>query len=635
LPDAVFFAGIALLLVCIALTLALVLEHFGGIDLPGCRPGGACAQAAAGKWGKVPGTSWPISFVGFAYFVGMMIAWLTCKGGLSMMLKYLVRVGMFFSVMYLMVLIVEGHACYYCIGAHLANIAFWLLVERCRTIAAAPWRPIVTTAVVFALASAALGAVESRKSESVLAVQEKELAESVADIVSPATQAAKEEPQTVSVVEESEPDIERPWKGGFVGRYLRGPKSAPIRIVMLTDYQCIDCYRTETDIENIFSTRDDVSLSVKHFPMSSQCNRHFQSNDLHPNACWSARAAEAAGMLGGNEGFWKMHDWLFEQKGGFTNDVLKDALAEMGFDPQQFINVMSGTTTEALVKSDIEEGIWLGLHYTPMIFINGKELKGIFAPAAVSRAVAALAATNPPPMNHENDQPPPAAEKYIADWQENVYRFVGEDSQSWPMGAVQGAKLQVVVWGDFQEPFSKRVDDLIRAYISGRDDAQYLFRQYPINQACNSSTQLTKHEFACRAAQAAEAAGMIGGLEAYRAMHEWLFANQDELKGLDDQAAFDAKLREASPELGLLSGALIEKMDGPEVAAAIQEDCTTAKSLGLTSIPFVFVNGRQVPRWFKDGDSLLDRVFQVAQTEDAAEVMRRSQQEAAFRGESR
>jgi hypothetical protein len=30
-----------------------------------------------------------------------------------------------------------------------------------------------------------------------------------------------------------------------------------------------------------------------------------------------------------------------------------------------------------------------------MVFINGVELKGVFAPEAVSRAVDALAATNP------------------------------------------------------------------------------------------------------------------------------------------------------------------------------------------------------------------------------------------------
>ena len=195
--------------------------------------------------------------------------------------------------------------------------------------------------------------------------------------------------------------------------------------------------------------------------------------------------------------------------------------------------------------------------------------------------------------------------------------------------------MQVVVWGDFQEPFTKKVDESIRAFMSGRSDMQYLFREYPINKECNPSTQLTKHDFACRAAKAAEAAGMLGGLDAYKAMHEWLFAHQDELKAVDGEAAFDAKLRDAAPELGLLPNALIAQMNSPEVAAAIKEDCMAGKSLGLTSIPFVFVNGRHVPRWFKEGENLLPRIYEVALKEDPAEVMRRSNKEAAFRGESR
>ena len=40
-------------------------------------------------------------------------------------------------------------------------------------------------------------------------------------------------------------------KTGFTGRYRLGPESSPIRIVMLTDYQCVDCQRVEGEIEEI------------------------------------------------------------------------------------------------------------------------------------------------------------------------------------------------------------------------------------------------------------------------------------------------------------------------------------------------------------------------------------------------
>ena len=49
----------------------------------------------------------------------------------------------------------------------------------------------------------------------------------------------------------------------------------------------------------------DASLAIRHFPMCKACNPH--ALDLHPNACWAARAAEAASIVGGDAAFWRMH----------------------------------------------------------------------------------------------------------------------------------------------------------------------------------------------------------------------------------------------------------------------------------------------------------------------------------------
>ncbi len=76
---------------------------------------------------------------------------------------------------------------------------------------------------------------------------------------------------------------------------------------MLTDYQCIDCQKVEREIEEILASRSDVSLSVKHYPMCAEaapgvpCNPYVKQT-LHANACWAARAAEAAGILKGDQG---------------------------------------------------------------------------------------------------------------------------------------------------------------------------------------------------------------------------------------------------------------------------------------------------------------------------------------------
>lgn len=143
IPGGAFMAGAVLLLAAVGVTGVLVANHLNALSLPGCRPGGACEQAAAGPWGKLPGTTWPISFVGLAYFLGLLVTWLSSKSsGVSAPLKLVVRFGVLVSLMYLIVLIVQKHLCWYCIGTHAANLLLWLVIENCRVrqAQAAAWR---------------------------------------------------------------------------------------------------------------------------------------------------------------------------------------------------------------------------------------------------------------------------------------------------------------------------------------------------------------------------------------------------------------------------------------------------------------------------------------------------------------
>lgn len=197
-------------------------------------------------------------------------------------------------------------------------------------------------------------------------------------------------------------------------------------------------------------------------------------------------------------------------------------------------------------------------------------------------------------------------------------RLAGDDIRAWPMGVDKGPALHIVMWGDYEEPNTAMADEIIRKYISGRSDAQYVFRHYPVNQKCNPKSQLTRHEKACRMAQAAEAAGIVYGSDGFWKVHEWLLSNQ---KGYSDDA-----LREAVQNMGFLPEPLFAKMDSPEVAEGIRFDCETGKNLGLTSIPFIFVNQRFVPRWYRREERILERVFEEAIREHAES---QSQQAAA------
>ena len=106
------------------------------------------------------------------------------------------------------------------------------------------------------------------------------------------------------------------------------------------DYQCPDCKRFETQAENILRQRNDVSFAIKHYPFCPDCNPNLKAN-RHPNACWAARAAEAARILQGDEGLERMHNWLFKNSGSFTQASFSASLRQLGFDPTTFIKTMN------------------------------------------------------------------------------------------------------------------------------------------------------------------------------------------------------------------------------------------------------------------------------------------------------
>ncbi len=394
----------------------------------------------------------------------------------------------------------------------------------------------------------------------------------------------------------------------FTGRYRRGPEAAAIRVVMFTDYQCPDCLQIEKQVEAVLKGRADTSLSIKHFPFCKACNPG--TPDLHPNACWAARAAEAAGILWGNDGFWKMHEWLFERRGRFeTSQELETGIRALGYDPQGFVQVMQGAETLRRVKQDIEEAVDLGLFFTPMIFINGVELKGWDAPDALRRTVAEVAAHNPPPRTADADHPPRAQEKCIADWREQPRLTLPGDKQAWSLGP-ENAALKIVIWGDYQEPGTVRADAIIRTFVAGRNDVQYAYRHYPFNSDCNPTLKERRHPLACRAAQAAEAAGRVGGNDGYWKMHVWLMENRERFS--------DETLRAAASEMGLDASALFAAMEQPDVQASILDDIQASKQLprlqigkppGLSGVPTIFVDGRYVPRWLLNDQPVLDRIL--------------------------
>jgi protein-disulfide isomerase/uncharacterized membrane protein len=600
--------------VAVILSIFLVSKHFGG-GLPGCGPKSGCEALEATRWGSLPGVGWPVSFVGAAYFVALLIGWVGARRAVPLSAIWLLRLGGAASLVFICVMIALRKLCPYCAGIHAANLATLLMMEveaRRAARSSKSGGPFMAQAQLVRVGGVAAGAF--------LAVS---ILLGVANARFERDQRAKAEGERRASTDQILAQAEAPDEGrvvdmwgrtGFTGRYRLGPEACPIRVVMLTDYQCPDCKRIEGEIEAIIASRKDISLSIKHFPMCAEaspgvpCNRYAKTS-MHPNACWAARAAEAAGILKGDEGFWEMHRWLFGRSGTFTDAELKSALTQMGYTAESFVAVMSGAETLRRVQSDCEEGIALGLFYTPMIFVNGVEFKGWQVPGALKKTIDEVTAKHPSPLTASADRPVLALQKYVDDWREQPVRAFPIDRRAWSLGDVPaGSKgVDVVVFGDFQEPYTAAMDIALRDFMKGKTGIKYTFRHYPIDPTSNPTLPAklrpeAVHPLAGKAAKAAEAAGSLGGADAYWKIHDWLMRNL--------QSFTDESLRDATRAAGLDPTKLFAEMQKPEVTEAINEDARAAQALGLTGVPMVFVNGKMVPRTVREKENIVIRIIE-------------------------
>lgn len=663
-----FGTGIAFLGVAAAASGTLVASHLGGVGVPGCGAAGGCADASKSVLGTVPGIGLPTASLGVAYFAAVLAGYLGTRGSPGSTARWIARLGALASVGFLVGSVVLKVLCVYCIVSHAANLAFLVVLETTARTAsrrsAGFWPALATFLVVGGGLGLAEAGVRSRAREKA----EQELRDSTQDAIKqsirnesagqvdrdekaaggegpdgavtgpvtgaqgagtapkgPAPDVTTEGAGATPAANEVSPAVTAETttaSPGFTGRYRLGPEVAPVRVVIFSDYQCPECKVMERQVMDVVAKHPNVSVSAKHFPFCTDCNKYMPpGNNKHPNACRAARAAEAAGKVGGGEAFWAMHAWNFEVNGVFTESELDARVASMGLDVAAFKAAYNDPAINALVESDVEEGMALGLRFTPTVFVNGVELRGIMATDALLRAVEAILASDPTPVSASADRPPDLMQKVVDDWRAEPLQREPTDQRSWSVGP-EGAALHLMMWGDYSEPFTARADAVVRGLVSSRTDLRYTFRHYPVDKTCNMFARQTMHPFSCVASRAAEAAGQLGGSEGYWKMHEWLLANQRQPGGAPPggQPLTEPLVLAQAKAMGFDEAAFLAAYRGPEAKKAIEEDARGGARVNVQSLPTIVLNGQRVPRWFVGESIVLDRIIDAAAKDVAAKA---------------
>jgi protein-disulfide isomerase len=150
-----------------------------------------------------------------------------------------------------------------------------------------------------------------------------------------------------------------------------GPPTAPIAIVVFSDFQCPMC-RQEAEVVHkqiIEAFPTQVRVYFRDFPLES----------LHNWARPAAIAGRCVFKLN-PAAFWDYHDWIYANQTYIGLDNLNSKLQEFALaknlDGMQLSRCIESKSTEPEVKASIAEGNSLALNSTPTIFVNGRRIDG-------------------------------------------------------------------------------------------------------------------------------------------------------------------------------------------------------------------------------------------------------------------
>jgi protein-disulfide isomerase/uncharacterized membrane protein len=176
-----------------------------------------------------------------------------------------------------------------------------------------------------------------------------------------------------------------------------GPFDAEHTLVVFSDFECNAC-ASFNDILELKIAKSDVDLRIvyKHYP-----------NRLHQFAWPAATASEAGRTLGGNEGFWEVHKFLYRRYQALGQVNYRELAMDCGFDPDEFVKTMGSPEIKKRIERDIGDGARVNVASTPGVFWNGKRVQ-----RPGDRKVWESILANPKVGSESADAPSPAVDPH-------------------------------------------------------------------------------------------------------------------------------------------------------------------------------------------------------------------------------
>jgi len=323
---------------------------------------------------------------------------------------------------------------------------------------------------------------------------------------------------------------------------VRGEPTAPVVIMVFSDFECSDCARLEPMLEALRKQfPKDVQVIFKHSPLP-----------VHPLAPLAHEAAIEAGRQGK---FWEMHDLLFASQPKLQRDDLVGYAKQLGLNVAEFTQALDDHRHRAAVERDLAEARALGVTGTPALYVNGRRAMGVPPEAQLTSLVRSLASGG-----DGSDSANVPADTF--------------DLTASPVRGDAEAAVTIVEFSDFQCSYCARATatmNRLLAQYKGR--VRWVFKHYPLDS----------HEDAPLAHRASLAAHQQGK---FWEMHDAIFANQRAMKRDD--------LVKHATALGLDLRRFTAALDGDGFKSVLDRDFAEGEKLGIDGTPTFFVNGQRV-----------------------------------------
>ena len=180
--------------------------------------------------------------------------------------------------------------------------------------------------------------------------------------------------------------------------------------------------------------------------------------------------------------------------------------------------------------------------------------------------------------------PEDIAARVIARWEQARTRDIPiEAGRDFILGP-EDARVTLVEFSDFECPYCRSAANGVHDVMEKFDgDVRLVFKNFPLDVACNQQMKEPMHRLACKAATLAWCAGQ---------QQEALF--WDTHDALFREPLTADTLNRIPKDIGVDQERLEACVETPASTAAVQEDIALGRRLGVTGTPTLFANGRRV-----------------------------------------